>query len=133
MDERVHFASLLFASHMGILGKSEVIGAADQRIVELEKPEYCLIELSTEGDSGELERLIVSADERVYLEVHRVASSSLGNPAFRLPIVTCYRRMPSSSQLLQSQDPSIYKSVTIGDTKNQRQACPKLVVFRKYW
>ena len=63
MDERVHFASLLFASHMGILGKSEVIEAADQRIVELEKPEYWLIELSTKGDSGELEGLVVSADE----------------------------------------------------------------------
>ena len=73
MDERVYFASLLFASQMGILGKPEVIRAADQRIVELEKPEYWLIELSTEGDSGELEGLIVSADERVYLEVLRLA------------------------------------------------------------
>ncbi len=63
---------------MGILGESEVIEAADQRIVELEKPEYWLIELSTEGDSGELEGLIVSADERVYLGVPSTGLRRLG-------------------------------------------------------
>jgi len=68
MDERVHFASLLFASQMGILDKQEIIAAADQRIVEVEKPEDWLIELSTKGDAAELEELIVTADERVYAE-----------------------------------------------------------------
>jgi hypothetical protein len=73
MDEQVHFASLLFASQIGILDRVEVIQAADQRIIELEKPEFWLIELSAEGGSGELEGLIVSADERVYLETLRLA------------------------------------------------------------
>ncbi len=73
MDERVHFASLLFASNMGILSRREVVQAADQRIVEAEKPDSWLIEVSVEGDSSELEDMIVMADERVYTEALRLA------------------------------------------------------------
>ena len=73
MDERVHFASLLFACQMGIVAKRELIAAADKRIVEAEKPEAWLIDISTQADSAELEELILRADERVYLESLRLA------------------------------------------------------------
>ena len=43
---------------------SEARDSTSDCATALEKPEYWLIELSTEGDSEELEGLIVSADER---------------------------------------------------------------------
>ncbi len=73
MNERLHFASLLFASHMGVLEKSQVIAAADKRLVELDKPDSWLIELSSQGDCPEVEELILSSDEGVYVETFRLA------------------------------------------------------------
>jgi hypothetical protein len=72
MDDRILFASLLLATQLGILRKPELIETADQRIAELDKPEFWLIELSTKGSSEELEWLIVSMDEGVYLQVIRL-------------------------------------------------------------
>lgn len=49
MNDRVHFASLLLASHMGVFGKSQMIEAADKRICEVDNPDPGLIELSSQG------------------------------------------------------------------------------------
>ena len=71
--DRVHFASLLLASHMGVLGKSQMIEAADKRICEIDNPDPRLVQLSLQGDSQELEELIVRSDEGVYLQALRLA------------------------------------------------------------
>ena len=71
--DRVHFASLLLASHMGVLGKSPIIEAADKRICEVDNPDPWLLQLSSQGDSQELEELIVRGDECVYLQALRLA------------------------------------------------------------
>jgi hypothetical protein len=76
MNDRIRFASLLFVKQMGILSKEQLIAAADARIIELERPVNWLIELSTDGDSKELEDLIVSANDEVYLEALRLAYSA---------------------------------------------------------
>jgi hypothetical protein len=73
MDERVHFASLVMASQLGLIRAEAVVAEADQRIIESENPDYWLIEVSMQEHAGELEALIASADERVYVEVLRLA------------------------------------------------------------
>ena len=73
MNDRAHFASLLLASHMGVFGKSQMIEAADKRICEVDNPDPWLVQLSSQGDSQELEQLIVRGDEGVYLQALRLA------------------------------------------------------------
>lgn len=58
MNDRLHFATLLHACHLGLMERKQLIAAADARIVEVEKPEDWLIELSTQGDSSELNQLV---------------------------------------------------------------------------
>jgi hypothetical protein len=58
---------------MGVVSKEDLVAQADQRVIELEKPGPWLIELSSEGDSSELEHLIEAADDQVYLETLRLA------------------------------------------------------------
>jgi len=72
MDDRCHFATLILANQLGVLSKERVIAAADQRIIELEKPEHWLIEVSTDGYSEELGPLIDCADDTVYREALRI-------------------------------------------------------------
>ena len=43
MDDRCHFATLILANQLGVLSKERVIASADQRIIELEKPENWLM------------------------------------------------------------------------------------------
>ena len=73
MGDRRHFATLILASQLGVLSKERVIASADQRILELEKPEYWLIEVCTDGYSSELGPFIDGADDTVYEEVLRMA------------------------------------------------------------
>ena len=73
MDDRRHFATLILANQLGVLSKERVIAIADQRIIELQKPEHWLIEVSTIGYSEELGPLIHRADDEVYREALRIA------------------------------------------------------------
>jgi len=73
MDDRCHFATLILANQLGLLRKERVIAIADARILEIDKPEYWLIEVSTNGYSGELAQLIKCADDTVYREALRIA------------------------------------------------------------
>jgi hypothetical protein len=79
MNDRVHFASLLLVSHTGVLGKSQIIEAADKRICEVDNPDSWLLQLSSQGDSQELEELIVRGDEGVYLQAFRLAFRAWDN------------------------------------------------------
>ena len=71
-DDRHQFAALVLASQLGGVSKQEVIARADQRIMEVDQPEYLLIELSSDGYSSELGPLIDGADDTVYGEVLRM-------------------------------------------------------------
>jgi hypothetical protein len=73
MNDRLQFATLLFACHIGIMGRQELIAAADARIVEVENPEDWLIELSTQGDCSALNRLAQREFKHVSFEVLRMA------------------------------------------------------------
>jgi hypothetical protein len=75
MDDRKHFAALLWARRLGLIDKDQIVAAADQRIVELESLEPWLIDLSLNGDSTELEGVITSDDDEVFLDVLRRAYS----------------------------------------------------------
>ena len=72
MDDRHQFAALVLASQFGVVSKSEVIAKADQRIMDVDKPEYWLIELASDGYSSELGSLINSADDSVFGEALRM-------------------------------------------------------------
>lgn len=73
MDDRVHFASLIFAKDLGIITQSQVLDAARKRLGETKQPQPWLVELASHGHAAELVQLISSADERVYLEALRLA------------------------------------------------------------
>jgi len=73
MDDRRHFATLILANQLGVLSRERVITSADERILEIEKPEHWLIEVSMNGYSGELAGFIDCADDRVYREALRLA------------------------------------------------------------
>lgn len=66
MDDRQQFAALVLANQLGVVSKQELVAKADRRILEVDKPEYWLIELSSDGYSGELGALIDSADDEVF-------------------------------------------------------------------
>jgi hypothetical protein len=72
MDDRRHFATLILANQLGVLSKERVIAVADERIIELEKPEHWLIEVSIDGYSEDLGPLIRFADDTVYREALRI-------------------------------------------------------------
>jgi hypothetical protein len=72
MDDRRHFAAQVLANQLGVLGKQEVIAAADLRLIETDKPEPWLIDLSVDGNSAELSQLITCADDAVFRDVLRL-------------------------------------------------------------
>src|SRR5437764_12081559 len=59
MDDRRHFATLILANQLGVLSIERVITSADQRILEIEKPEHWLIEVSMNGYSESLARSLI--------------------------------------------------------------------------
>lgn len=73
MNDRRHFAVLLHAADLDIVTRKELIAAADARIVEVEKPEDWLIELSANGESSELNQLARREFKHVSFEVLRLA------------------------------------------------------------
>jgi hypothetical protein len=73
MDDRKRFAALVFANQLGLIGKGEVIAAADQRILELDCPEYWLVEVSLYGGSEEFDKVIKSGNDEVFSDVLRKA------------------------------------------------------------
>jgi hypothetical protein len=73
MDDRKRFAALIFASQLGLASKEEVTEAADQRILELDCPEYWLVEVSLYGSSEEIEEVITSGNDEVFSDVLRRA------------------------------------------------------------
>lgn len=76
MTEREHFASLILASHIGIMDKKDVVSEADQRIAEVQRPDHWLIEVAIDGSSTELSGLIDDANDSVYGAVLRLAFES---------------------------------------------------------
>jgi hypothetical protein len=97
MDDRRHFATLILATQLGLLSKQQVIASADKRVIELEKPEYWLIEVSTTGYSEELGSFINCADETVYREVLRIAfdawvDGSLSDRGFEATCETLWKK-----------------------------------------
>jgi hypothetical protein len=72
MIDRHQFAALVLASQLGVVSKQEVVAKADQCIMEVDQPDYWLIELSSDGYSSELGPLIDGADDTVYGEVLRM-------------------------------------------------------------
>ena len=97
MGDRRHFATLILANQLGVLSKERVIASADQRILELEKPEYWLIEVCTDGYSSELGPFIDGADDTVYEEVLRMAlrawlDGSISDQRFLVVVRRCGRR-----------------------------------------
>jgi len=77
MDDRVKFASLILACHLGVLSKNHIIAIADQRISELNEIEPWLAEISLYGKSAELDGLIVRGySDDVYAESLRMLFQS---------------------------------------------------------
>ncbi|HUG67224.1 MAG TPA: hypothetical protein VMM76_05715 [Pirellulaceae bacterium] len=87
MDDRRQFAALVLASQLGVVSKEGIVAKADQRILEVDKREYWLIELSSDGYSRELGPLLNSADDAVYGEALRMVfqagiDGSIGDDRF---------------------------------------------------
>jgi hypothetical protein len=73
MNDRLYFAGLLHACHLGLFSRQRLITLADERIVKVEKPEDWLIELSMQGDSSELNQLAQRERAHVNFQALRLA------------------------------------------------------------
>src|SRR5258708_39462819 len=103
MNDRSHFATLILASYLCVLSKEQVIASADQRIIELDKPEHWLIEVSMDGYSEELGPLIDCADDTVYKEALRIAfgawiDGSISDHRFEASCETLWKKAGNHSR-----------------------------------
>jgi len=97
-SDRTHFASLVFAHRMGIVTKEQLRASADRRIMDLEKPEYWLIEVSMEGYCKDLERLIEEVDDAVFTETLRFAYQAwIGHRISDEQFASCCRTLATQS------------------------------------
>jgi hypothetical protein len=115
MDDRSLFGTLILAHRLGIVSKEQVIAIADQRILEIDQPEYWMIEVSIDGDSEAL-RQIDYGDESVYKEVLRMAfqawiDGSISDQTFRASCETLWSQIWREFELSSGWDKLLWITV----------------------